>query len=386
MRIYTGLIIFLVSLILQMGLLGSVTQAEGPLKRLADPPLVSRERLMIKVADGVLTAEARGSPLQEVLEAITRKCGIRIFLAAPTEETVTVEFRNLPIDEGLRRILEGRSFVFLYSRASSDSKRTPIARLEEVHVLTGAGKRATPDESGTPEADMVMEHEGVFPEAKIVSKGAFGEVMDVRVKADPGESRGKSRDKEEAIEEFSQMLSAEEDRPLRKRAVETLERMWHADAIEPLTHALVEDGDPSLRETAAKALGRTWSSDAVEPLSLALLGDQDSFVREAAARALGETWREAAVGPLSQALLGDPSRYVRENAAQALAEIGGSNSVEPLIQALRDEDGSVREGAVLALGAIGGPQAADALTEASLNDNDIWVRETAAQLVEKIGK
>jgi len=295
---------------------------------------------MIRITDGHLTADIIGSSLQKALEAIAQKSGIRIFLDGPTAEKVTIKFQNLPLDEGLRRLLHGKNAAFIYSEASGGNTTSP-ARLDAVYIFTGGSPGVSPDERGLPKVNMVGE--------RAVSDAP--ETQDTVLGAQEATSLGESQDK---------------------------------GSIEALTKVLFEGPDPPLREAAATALGQTWSESAVESLGLALLGDQEATVRASAARALGETWSEAALDVLTRSLLGDPNRYVRESVALALGEIGDADAVQALIQALQDQDMSVREGAAKALGAIGSPQAAEALIQTSLNDKDPWVRESASQSAWKI--
>ena len=71
----------------------------------------------IKIRGDLLTASVAGAPLQSVLEAIARESGVKILIFAPTEERITVEFREVPLDVALRRLVREKNSAFIYSRS-----------------------------------------------------------------------------------------------------------------------------------------------------------------------------------------------------------------------------------------------------------------------------
>jgi hypothetical protein len=341
MRSCSSRLIFLIWMFVQL----ACTGAEVSAREIASPQVA----LVPVVTNPILlTVKANGSSFEKILETISKRTGILFYLSVDTWGPVTIEFHNLPIEEGLRRLLDGMNFAFFYSEGESNTAKSPIVKLKEVRVLSGSAANGHGQERDTSFSAKVQEPEVTLLGAALV------------------DTNGTSLNQEtaEALEGSADDL----------------------DAINRLAKSALEDTDPSVREDAAQELGKTWSPEAVDPLAQALAGDQDSFVRRTAAEALGRTWSEAAVDPLSQALMVDPSRWVREYAARALGEIGDTRAVDSLIAALHDTDMSVRESALRSLGAIASIEAGDALYQLALNDSDPWVRASAATLYKFILK
>jgi hypothetical protein len=334
-RICDNLVVLPSSLILQIVLLGSVTQAGVAPPYAADRSRDSAGR--VTVAEGLLTVQVVDAPLEEVLRAVARESGVTISLETPVPGKRTDSFRALPLDEGLRRLLRGANFTFfygVYGRTAPDGGGSSEATLRQVRVFAVPGNAALPE----------------LPRVRASVARRRGQAQT------PAAKHSRSwRDDERAVEALSAVLAEDEDGQRRADAAAALGRTWSPDAVDPLSEAILDDEDSAVRRAAGEALGRTWSDDAVDPLALALLGDEDPIVREEAALALGETWSDAAVEPLTEALLEDPHWSVRDRAARALGEIGSTDAVESLRRALQDQDSSVRESTELALAAIGHP-------------------------------
>jgi hypothetical protein len=297
-------------------------------------------RLLQFTAQG-LTADITDVPLQQLLEAIAREARLRIVTDVPVERRVTIRFRDLSLEEALRRLLRFDGVVFVYSAASTATR----SRLTEVRAYVG---------SGTPFA----EGAGTHDQSASVPEPSDGAVL-------AGVRHG-----------------VEESRRLQEEAPEAVGHPEDAEIVDALTHAL-GDEDPDVRESAARALGRTWDESAVKPLSRALL-DEDGWVREAAARALGKIWSEEAAEILSDVVVNDRSRSVREAAAEALGDLADPRAVPSLIVALQDPAGSIRERAAEALAAIGSNAALRPLIETALRDDDPWVRQEAEQSIAQL--
>jgi hypothetical protein len=67
--------------------------------------------------DGRVTLSARDTPLLDVLSEFSRVSGIHIYLEASVsaDESTTIAFDNLPPEDGLRRLLRAKNFMFVYS-------------------------------------------------------------------------------------------------------------------------------------------------------------------------------------------------------------------------------------------------------------------------------
>lgn len=77
----------------------------------------------VKVADGNLTLAAKSATVGEILEQIARVAGVDIFIARgfqPTGQRITVEFNDEPLEEALRRILQGYNYAAIYEKEGND--------------------------------------------------------------------------------------------------------------------------------------------------------------------------------------------------------------------------------------------------------------------------
>jgi len=80
----------------------------------ADTP-PGEEIFDIKFNNGQLSAKLKNSPLEKVLKEIMEQSGARIWLNDAIDATVTMEFQNVPVREGVRRILKDKNYAFLYA-------------------------------------------------------------------------------------------------------------------------------------------------------------------------------------------------------------------------------------------------------------------------------
>jgi hypothetical protein len=290
----------------------------------------------LAVAGQRVTADIADAPADRVLAALAVATGTRI--AVDVAATTTARFRDLPVEEAVRRLVPDAGLVFLYAGS----------RLTDVLAFGSSSRSA-----GSPgDADSV----------RSIDEGDDLDLGPTAGDGDPGPDDATALD-EEGASGPSGELDAE------------------VDALAALARRLREDPDPAVRQSAAIALGDSWSETAVAALEQALQDDADADVREAAGWALGETWSEEAVEPLRRALQADPVRGVREAAVRALAELASRDATPALVAALSDADVSVREAVAETLGAVGAAEALPRLADVAARDSSVWVRDAAADAV-----
>lgn len=105
--------------------------------------------LFVSLREGRLTVRAIDVPLKRIVQEITRQMDtgrvmdIRVYGEPQVStEKVTVEFHDLPIDEGLAKILAGYNAVYVYSSGGGEKDTSPY-RLAEVWVFF-QGRGETP--------------------------------------------------------------------------------------------------------------------------------------------------------------------------------------------------------------------------------------------------
>jgi hypothetical protein len=244
----------------------------------ADTP-PGEEIFDIKFNNGQLSAKLKNSPLEKVLKEIMEQSGARIWLNDAIDAPVTMEFQNVPIREGVRRILKDKNYAFLYAP-----------------------------------------HEIKEGKLSIISASKSKEIF-TKTKGEPPKKHP-----QKPVQPTAKKGKGKKEKP----------------PFETLVKDALENEDAGKREDAIIALGESKDKKAIETIAKALVNDPSEDVRLSSIDALLEIGDKSVAEPLSQALK-DRDPWVRESAVEALGEVGGEAAVEFIKNALNDEDGSVRE-------------------------------------------
>jgi hypothetical protein len=280
--------------VLALGLsYAQATQAE-------EPPSVS---ITVQVERGLLSIEARNAPLGEVLEAIAKQANFLLDTKGDLDIPVTWSFADVPVDEGVQRLLHNISSVMVYGRIQN-GEPAPLARVTTLrrNVNLAAGHLQIERSIRTPQTQQVAKVEE--PQHKPT-------------------------------------VSLDDSREDRLRAVRRLIRNPNARRVADLALLVSQDDDAVIRRIAAIGLGKLRTPEAMAALREAL-SDEDSLVRRRAIQGLGETWGKAAIEPLSIALIEDPEPSVRRQAALRLGQIHSEAAYQVLDAARFDRSLSVR--------------------------------------------
>lgn len=237
--------------------------------------------------EGRLSVSVHKSSLEWVLEEISRKGGVAIMRAEGVgEERISIQFQNLPLDEGLRRILKDHDAFFFYG-------------VEE----TSAGVR---EKSTGGKASAALRALWVYPK---------------------GQARGLAPVPPEtwaSTKEFEQKLT-DPNPEVRARAVYTLIERKGDQALDAVLQALIDRDD----QVRTRALYGALSSGVDVPadfLSDLALHDKSSDVRFLALQGLAENPNARTVAELA---LGDPNEHVRLKAEEILLQLDSATQSEP---------------------------------------------------------
>ena len=281
--------------------------------------------LVVEWNAGRLSVSADDMPLSQVLRELSRRTGIEVHGLEGLQERVSVRFANLPLREGLERILAHHDYAMLGDLSALGG--------EQSATLVVLGLPAVPGGEGTgPKGDAADQ---VAPP----SAAGMGSESEPMAEPDPAE---------------------------RAAALHALPRDGNAD---PLRAALL-DPDPGVQAIAYQALAERDPHEAAalaveasrstnlsrrlsglfalaqldDPVALAALEqsmtDGDDGVREYAVNALSAQSSPEATFALTRAL-GDPSPVVRILALEALASRGGDGQ-EAVRAALQSGDPLLR--------------------------------------------
>ncbi len=253
---------------------------------------------------GLLTVKLHDAPMVDVLLAIGAQADFEVIIRGDLGAPVTWSFSDLPLDKGIRRLLDDSSLIMIYAPSQG--------------------------------------HAGVRPLVKVIALGASGDAADGTAPAARTMPTNKTEVSQEAV-----AVSLNDGREDRLRAVQRLAIIPDAAASKDLALLLSQDEDPLIRQIAAIALGKIGGAGAEAALTAAL-GDEDSLVRERAIQALAK-WGPEAVGSLVKTLMKDPAPNVRRQAALSLGRMSGEGALDALQAAQADPDYAVRQAVVFAL-------------------------------------
>ena len=261
--------------------LANTARAEDVLKTTKAERQPSQSAPFIQFANDLLTVKVKGLPLKELLDEIARQSGLAVVVSESLDNKITIQFDQLPFDEGMRLILRHHSFALAYAQQTPGERHSTVP--ETLWIFSKGGK-------GYPTKSTVLD----------------GHTRRTSLKHVPPDIR-----RLEAA-----LISG--DSSEREDAVDALGESGRPEAVELLSMAL-EDADEDVREAAVDALEEIGGDEAAQALAIAL-EDEDSSVREEAVEAPGEIGGETAMGLLEQALA-DADESIRETAADILAEL-----------------------------------------------------------------
>ena len=109
-------------------LLGNTAQAEDVLKTTEAKIRPSQSALSIQFANDLVTVKVHDVPLKELLEEIARQSGLSIVRSGSLDDRITIQFDELPFDEGLRLILRHHSFALAYAQQTSGERHSSVPR------------------------------------------------------------------------------------------------------------------------------------------------------------------------------------------------------------------------------------------------------------------
>ena len=236
----------------------------------------------VDVADHRLRVKVNDIPRETLLREIAERASIRIVVHGRIEDSVTVDFSDVPLEMGVKQLTRGLNHAFIY-----DSRGT---------------------KTGTPEIVAIF----IFPE----DPGLGVQNRDITFGVS-GDMTGEMRPDDILALTFKAL---EDEYPVtREEAVGTLAKYRDDRAFTRLTEVLLQDEDEDVRAGAARALGEFGDMKAIDPL-LTALQDREVWVRENAVTALGKIGEENAMAALD-AVLGDEDEDVKSAAAVAIKVI-----------------------------------------------------------------
>jgi hypothetical protein len=225
--------------------------------------------LRLRFDDGLLSLHANQRPFAEVLGAIQKETGIRFHYTIPMAEAVTLSFKDVPVQEALKRLLGHEAqFVFRFPEGPSAASRAGVP--EDVWIL-GKVSGPTAEVSGPTDKSAASIGEGGV--ARVQSPEPLAPADEPQPDADPATTE--QPDIESLIE-----TTQSEDPIQRLQAVSALAGSGQTDqgAVNAALNAALTDENAVVRAQAVQALVRRGGPEATGYLEQAL-HDQDPGVR-----------------------------------------------------------------------------------------------------------
>lgn len=88
--------------------------------------------------DGLLRVSVENRKFHRVMDEVAREAGVKIVINDATDKDLTIDFDYLPLEKGLRRLLRGKNYVFIY-RSMGGADLTQSFRLVKVLTFPKSG-------------------------------------------------------------------------------------------------------------------------------------------------------------------------------------------------------------------------------------------------------
>ena len=104
------------------------------------------QKIFLNIDDGLITLIAKNIPLGSIMDEISRKSGIKISISpALRSKKVTIEWRDMPFEEGIKKIAGNSGLVF-----EKDEEGSFL--LSEVHVVPSSTEKFLKDQEKTEQS------------------------------------------------------------------------------------------------------------------------------------------------------------------------------------------------------------------------------------------
>jgi hypothetical protein len=263
-------------------LLANIARAEDVLKTGKAQTQTAQSTRFIQFDNDVLTVKVKDASLKELLDEISRQSGLFVVGSGSLNEKITIQFDQLPLDEGMRLILRRHSFALAYAQQTPGERHSTVPRPTKLWIFSNKG-------------DYPLQTTFVADNRR---RGALKVMPPDMRRLQAALTSGDSSEREDAVDALGESKRLE--------------------AV-PLLRLALKDADEDVREAAVEALEEIGGDKAAQALAVAL-EDEDSWVREEAVEALGEIGGETSMGLLERALT-DEDESIRETAEDILAEL-----------------------------------------------------------------
>jgi hypothetical protein len=174
----------------------------------------------LSVKDNTLSAKIENAPLGEILRELAHQAQLEVYLGGSiAEEQISTQFDNLPLEDGIKRLLKGKNYTLTYARTAA------APRVAEIRVISN----------------------GSGPISKL-----SGEV----VSAPPAGETEPQSPEEKSLEKLTQEVLQAPAPAARIAALEALGERGQEEKIVSTVTSALRDQDPGVRGTALELAQR----------------------------------------------------------------------------------------------------------------------------------
>jgi hypothetical protein len=288
-----------------------------------------RSQIKVNHRDGTLSVHISNMPLVDILQTIGDEAGFKLMVLGSRESRITQNFSNIPLAEGIHRLVGNRSVAIMYQIGDAPDNRKELQDIKEVWVFD-SGEAAADSPVSVTQEELLKIDSAVVSSDDLIQSGEIESDAKAESPNDPQKSNPPQPDaagikeaatypqfdKESEVGYWADQLIKNADRSSREQAITELQRIGSDTAVAAIATALGDD-DVQLRRHAVESLGRVDNGNAVQLLGQALLGDKDPSVRLSAVRFFANQNSEVSRAFLNTALK-DKDKQVQALARQAL--------------------------------------------------------------------
>ena len=239
--------------------LSGITKAEDRVKTTEAQNQPSQSSRIIQFANDHLTVNVKDISLAGLLQEIARQSGLTLVCKESLDERITVQFHQLPFDEGLRKILRQRNFAVEYVQQTDEENQSAVRRPMKLWIFL-KGEKAYPGRT------VLVEDARAGSSPQDVANN-LSKLQAALTSEDP-------REREKAVEILDEIVYGPETALLERKA-------------ESLAKALLKDKDFGIRELTSNAFSERGGVRVKEIIQKAL-EHEDREVKEEAAELLRE--------------------------------------------------------------------------------------------------
>jgi len=228
---------------------------------------------VVRVKNNLLSVKAKNVPLNKIMTQIANQTSIKVIFQGSAEKTLSIEFSDLSLESGLRRLTRSFNTIFIY--ASQHGEKPDINEVIVFDKTIGGTdnrlgyKRTVPPKfRKSPSKDL----------KKFPGNSRFKGLRE-NIPESPADTE-KKRD----IIQLSKVLISDKNNEEKANAAKRLGDLEDERGLVPLIQAL-RDADAHVQESAADALCRIGGDNVIQALKGCLSG-KDEELRKIAAETL----------------------------------------------------------------------------------------------------